>query len=185
MARDNTVKYQLHILQLLQVQDRPNYAGVKVEVLERSDGQLMVQHDGKVISHQEAPPKAGALRATQGALAPTTELGQVVRNLSQHGLTKPQLQLLAALRAPVDGQLDDEHGSSSYTPPPRQATAGLVEGCPPRQTAGCLSAWHRQVTRHLQKHRQEVHRVDCLAHKPDSHTDHPISTQNHTNGHFP
>ncbi len=67
VARDNTVKYQLRTLQLLPGQDRPSYAGVKVEVLEQSDGQLMVQHDGKVIAHQEAPPKAGALRATQVA----------------------------------------------------------------------------------------------------------------------
>ena len=37
-------------------------------MLEQSDGQLMVQHEGKVIAHQEAPPKAGALRAAQGAL---------------------------------------------------------------------------------------------------------------------
>ena len=51
VARDNTVKYQLRTLQLLPAQDRPSYAGVKVEVLERSDGQLMVQHDGKLIAH--------------------------------------------------------------------------------------------------------------------------------------
>ena len=82
VARDNTVKYRLRTLQLLPAQDRPSYAGVKVEVLEQSDGQLMVQHEGKVIAHQETPPKAGALRAAQGALAPTPELARVVRNLS-------------------------------------------------------------------------------------------------------
>ena len=37
-----------------------------LEALERSGGQLEVQHEGKAISHQEAPPKAGALRAGQG-----------------------------------------------------------------------------------------------------------------------
>ena len=47
VARDYTVKYQLRTLQLLPVQERPSYAGVKVEVLERSDGQLTVQHGGK------------------------------------------------------------------------------------------------------------------------------------------
>ena len=66
VARDNTVKYQLRTLQLLPAQDWPSYAGVKVEVLEQSDGQLMVQHEGKVIAHQEAPPKAGALRTARG-----------------------------------------------------------------------------------------------------------------------
>ena len=63
VARDNTVKYQLRTLQLLPAQHRPSYAGVKVEVLEQSDGQLMVQYEKEVIAHQEAPPKAGALRA--------------------------------------------------------------------------------------------------------------------------
>ena len=122
VAKDNTVKYQLRTLQLLPAQERPSYAGVKVEVLERSDGQFMVLHEGKVIAHQEAPPKAGALRAAQGAQAPTPELAQVVRNLSQHGLTRVQLQRLAALGAPADQPVDDENGPTSYTPPPRQAT---------------------------------------------------------------
>ena len=58
-----------------QPRDRPSYAGVKVDVLEQSDGQLMVQHEGKAITHQEAPPKAGALRAAQGALAPYSRTG--------------------------------------------------------------------------------------------------------------
>ena len=108
VPRDNTVKYQLRTLQLLPAQERPSYAGVKVEVLERSDGQLMVQHEGKLIAHQEAPPKAGALRAAQGALAPTPEVARVVRNLSQHGLGRLQLQPLAALGAPVDEPTNDE-----------------------------------------------------------------------------
>ena len=43
VARDNTVKYQWCTLQLLPSQERPSFAGVKVEVLEQSDGQLMVQ----------------------------------------------------------------------------------------------------------------------------------------------
>ena len=46
VARDNTVKYKLRTLQLLPAQNRPSYAGVKVEVLEKSDGQLMVQYGG-------------------------------------------------------------------------------------------------------------------------------------------
>ena len=119
---DNTVKYQLRTLQLLPTQERPSYAGVKVEVLERSDGQLMVQHEGKVIAHQEAPPESGALRAAQGAQASTPELAQVVKNLSQHGLIRLQLQRLADLGAPVDQPVDDDNGPTSHTLPPRQAT---------------------------------------------------------------
>ena len=75
VARDNTVKYQLRTLQLLPAQDRPSYASVKVEVLEQSDAQLMVQHEGAVIAHQEAPPKAGALRAAQGGSGSNSRTG--------------------------------------------------------------------------------------------------------------
>lgn len=38
VARDNTVKYNWHTLQLLPSMERPSYAGVQVEVQERSDG---------------------------------------------------------------------------------------------------------------------------------------------------
>ena len=82
-----------------------------------------------MIAHQEAPPKAGALAAAQGALAPTPELAQVVKNLSQHGLGRLQMQRLAALGAPADQPVDDDNGPSSYTPPPRQAK--------PREQALC------------------------------------------------
>ena len=50
-----------------------------------------------------------------------------------------------------------------------------MESCPPCQATRRLPAWHRQAAGHLQKHGQEVHRVDCAAYKPDSQTDHPIS----------
>ena len=97
VARDNTVKFQWRTLQLLPSEERPSYAGARVEVLEQSNGQLMAQHNGEVIPHQEASPRPGALRASNGALAPTPEMVQVVRNLARHGLTRLQLQRLAAL----------------------------------------------------------------------------------------
>ena len=121
VARDNTAKYQWRTLQLLPGQDRPSYAGVKVEVLEQYDGRLMVQYKGEMIPHQEAPPRAGAIRASNGALAPTPELAQVVRNLSRHGLTRLQLQRLAALEAVADRQ-EDEEALRSETMPPKEAT---------------------------------------------------------------
>ena len=98
---------------MLPSQDRPSFAGVKVEVLERCDGQLMAQYGGDVILHQEAPPRPGAMRASTRALAPTPELAQVVRNLSQHGLGRLQLQRLAVLEAAV---LQQEAGEDDMTP---------------------------------------------------------------------
>ena len=46
VARDNTVRFQLHTLQLLPGRERPSYAGAAVEVLERLDGRLSVRVRG-------------------------------------------------------------------------------------------------------------------------------------------
>ena len=141
-----------------------------------------------MIAHQEAPPKAGALRAAQGALAPTPELAQVVRNLSQHGLTRPQLQRLAALGAPVDQPVNDEHGPSAYTPPPRQAT--------PRKQALWKAVSHarlqgvslRGIAKQLGISRNTVRKYVNLLAPPINRTPRRTTqsvTQHHTNGHFP
>ena len=47
VARDNTVKYQWRVLQLLPEAERPSYAGLRVNVLERADGELMIQVPGR------------------------------------------------------------------------------------------------------------------------------------------
>ena len=192
VGRDNTVKYKLRTLQLLPAQNRPSYAGVKVEVLERSDGQLMVQYGGEVIPHQEAPPKAGALRAAQGALAPTPELAQVVRNLSQHGLTRKQLQHLAALGTPADQPadqpMDDENRPTPYTPPPREAT--------PRKQALWKAVHHaklqgvpqRGIARQLGISRNTVRKYVDLPAPPINRTPRRSTqsvSQHNSNEHFP
>ena len=66
VARDNTVKFQLHTLQLLPEPERPSYAGAVVEVLEGLDGRLRVRHEGRIINAQEAPPSPVFLRNGQG-----------------------------------------------------------------------------------------------------------------------
>ena len=48
VARDNTVRFQLHTLQLLPGAERPSYAGAAVEVLESLDGRLSVRHEGRL-----------------------------------------------------------------------------------------------------------------------------------------
>ena len=55
VARD-TVRFQLHTLQLLPCPKRPSYAGAAVEVLEGLDGQLSVRHEGRIVPAQGAPP---------------------------------------------------------------------------------------------------------------------------------
>ena len=63
VAKDNTVQYYGHTLQLFPDADRPSYARARVEVQERLDGQLVVCYRGKVLTPGEAPPLAATLRA--------------------------------------------------------------------------------------------------------------------------
>ena len=53
VARDNTVKYQWRVLQLLPGEERPSYAGLRVDVLERADGDLMIRYEREAVDFQE------------------------------------------------------------------------------------------------------------------------------------
>lgn len=55
------MKYPWCTLQLLHGIPRPSYAGTVVEVFEGLEGQLAVQHEGSVISSQEALPRPNIL----------------------------------------------------------------------------------------------------------------------------
>ena len=66
VAKDNTVKYRRNTLQLLPSKERPTYAGLKVDVLEGLDGQLVVEHEGCVIPSQEAPTRPNVMRGVNG-----------------------------------------------------------------------------------------------------------------------
>ena len=66
------MKYRWHTLQLLPGMERPSYAGANVEVQEAPDGQLAVQHEGRIIPTQEAPPRPSVLREIQRASQHTT-----------------------------------------------------------------------------------------------------------------
>ena len=61
VARDNTVKFQWRVLQLLPGTERPSYAGLRVDVLERADGELMLRYQGEAVDFQEGPPPSSAL----------------------------------------------------------------------------------------------------------------------------
>ena len=66
VARDNTVKFHRHTLQILPGRQRPSYAGAVVVVLEGLDGRLSLQHEGRIIASQKAPPSPGVLRSGLG-----------------------------------------------------------------------------------------------------------------------
>ena len=84
VARDNTVKYRWHTLQLLPGIERPSYAGAKVEVQEAPDGQLAVQHEGRIIPTQEAPPRPSVLRSFNGASSHTPTPHQGISGAGSH-----------------------------------------------------------------------------------------------------
>jgi len=56
------VKFQRHTLQLLPGGQRRSYTGATVLVLHSLDGRLSLQHDGRIIAAQTAPPSPGSLR---------------------------------------------------------------------------------------------------------------------------
>jgi transposase len=63
VAKDNTVQYHRHTLQIFPGADRTSYARARVEVQERLDDRLLVYYQGKILTPQEAPPLATSLRA--------------------------------------------------------------------------------------------------------------------------
>ena len=67
VARDNTVRYRRSTLQLLPGTERPTYTGVKVDVLEMLDGELVVEYEGQHIPRKEAPPRPNILRDVNGS----------------------------------------------------------------------------------------------------------------------
>jgi hypothetical protein len=67
VAKDNTVQYHGHTIQLFPDTGRSSYAGTQVEVQERLDGHLVVSYRGKVLTSGDAPPLAAALRASVDA----------------------------------------------------------------------------------------------------------------------
>jgi hypothetical protein len=63
VAKDNTVQYHGRTLQLFPHLERPSYAGARVEGQERLDGSLVVRHQGKFLTPEDAPELAAQLRA--------------------------------------------------------------------------------------------------------------------------
>ena len=125
VARDNTVKYRWRTLQLLPGPERTSYAGTRVEVVERPDGELSVLHQGETIPSHEAPPRAGVLRAPLAELARNPDHERIASGLGSGGaprrLTEPPAAA-AAVDGARSGAETPEPGSKPLRPPtPRQA----------------------------------------------------------------
>ena len=106
VARDNTVRFQLHTLQLLPGPERPSYAGAAVEVLEGLDGRLTVRHEGHIIAAQEAPPSPVLLRNGHGRSPTAPVLPSGANGLGEHW---------TATLEPLDSRATDENGDAMIT----------------------------------------------------------------------
>ena len=161
VARDNTVKFQRHTLQLLPDRQRRSYAGAAVVVLHGLDGRLSLQHEGRIIAAQEAPPSPGSLR--NGIKASS---GDAIQSPDPKGFSEPRetvpepLTMVTAANG-HGSVLDDEAvismtvASSPRRPPfLQQARWGRgAEG----QARGHVHSQDGQRVGSPQRHRKAIH----------------------------
>ena len=102
VARDNTVKYQWRVVQLLPGAERPSYAGLRVDVLERADGELLIRYQGEAIDFQEGSPPSSALWGAPSAGLPAAELQEVANGVVNSHLNEAQRERLAALESATE-----------------------------------------------------------------------------------
>ena len=161
VARDNTVKYYRHTLQLLPTQQRRSYAGAVVVVLEGLDGRLSLQHEGRIIASQEAPPSPASLRSPN-----ETSPAATIPTPDPEIASKPSVEVLDLLSVKPD-QEKDAHAEAIDDP----AVAGLrVVASPRRPTFLQQERWKavqqaklqgmsiRRMARELGIHRDTVRR---------------------------
>ena len=162
VAKDNTVKFQLHTLQFLPGPEHPSYAGAVVEVLEGLDGQLRVRYEGRIINSREAPPSPVFLRKGHG--------GSTTPPVSPAGSGWLDQRWAVAL-TPLGSRVADEEDqagmtegapatSASATIPPRKPTFLQKERWKAIQKArrkGNVAASDRAGVGDPQSHYQEIH----------------------------
>ena len=102
VARDNTVHYHWRVLQLLPGAERPSYAGLQVEVLERADGELKIRYQGEIVDFQEGDPPAASLWGEGTGRAPLPDESQPASGPASGHLDEDQRKLLAALDSSVE-----------------------------------------------------------------------------------
>ena len=171
VARDNTVKYHWRVLQLLPGAERPSYAGLRVDVLERADGELMIRYQGEAVDYQEGPPPSSALWGAASACSPGPEQQEGADGVVNSHLNEAQRERLAALessesfrqqrgqrrRRSHPGQRWKEKASSPPVAPDAHGDpAGSLGGGTTGQGAGAFPTGHRPEVGHGPKHRRKV-----------------------------
>ena len=96
------MKYHWQVLQLLPGEERPSYAGLRVDVLERADGELMLRYQGEAVDFQEAAQPTAALWGEGTGLLPSADKPETASGLASSHLDEDQQKLLAALESSVE-----------------------------------------------------------------------------------
>ena len=102
VARDNTVQYQWRVLQLLPGADRPSYAGLQVDLLERADGELMIRYQGEAVDFQEGDQRSPSLWGEGTGRSPWAEGREATAGQPSSHLDEDQRKLLAGLESSVE-----------------------------------------------------------------------------------
>ena len=158
VARDNTVRYRWRTLELLPGPERTSYAGVQVEVVERPDGELSVQHQGITIPSRPAPPRAGVLREARAGLAPSPRPRAHRLRARLRGRTPatPRDACRPGGGGCAQRRRREARAREQAAPPTYDPTARPLEGDRAGAATGALDAGNRQPARDLPRHRQQL-----------------------------
>ena len=168
VGRDNTVKYHWRVLQLLPGMDRPSYAGLQVEVLERADGQLMIGYHGETVDFQESPQPLSSLwgATNPGSLGP--ELQPIADDPANGHLSHAQRTLLDSLEPPDEEEVSAKRvvtkvGRGAVKPvrhslhrTPTLTQQARWEAVQQAKRQGPLPAGHRPQAGHVTRSRQQI-----------------------------
>ena len=108
VGRDNTVRYRWQVIQLLPSEERPSYAGSRVEVVEHTDGRLQVAYADGIVPSQLVPPRPGLMRINRADSDPDRLQRQLAKVQQLPETTPPKKRLRrrrAAGRKPTARQV--------------------------------------------------------------------------------
>ena len=153
---NNTVKFQRHTLQLLPGRQHRSYAGAAVVVLHGLDGRLSLQHEGRIIAAQEAPPSPGSLR---NGIKPSSGDAIDPQGLSAPPESAPESLTMVAAANGHGSVIDDEDLlSMTVTTSPRRPTFLQKARWDAVQKAKLEGMSIRKMARELGLHRDTVRR---------------------------
>ena len=183
VARDNTVKFRRHTLQLLPSRLRPTYAGATVTVLEGLDGRLSLQHEGRIIASQDAPSRPEELRdgkacpaiasaPTPGAGCPASPLAAVTEALRQIPDESQECQLDAMEGAPEKMTIPIPAGRPTFLQRERWKAVQEAKrkGLSIRGMARELGIHRDTVRRYIDAESPPMHRTPAILSDPESDT---------------